>query len=143
MGFLARKTDFYTGGVKGQAQKMLLAAFKKHERSAMKAQAEKLAEAQAERQAQEALKQREESSIVELDDDDAAEAFLKSTPSDAVKSDGVATATPQAAPPADDNSTDSDEVKPSPPCVCEHCSRPTPLGRRKQGKAQAKRRQRC
>ncbi len=40
-GFLARKTDFYTGGGEGQAKTMVLKAFAKHEDAAVKAAKEK------------------------------------------------------------------------------------------------------
>lgn len=36
--FLARKTDFYTGGEKGQAQRILLEKFKRHEENALEKQ---------------------------------------------------------------------------------------------------------
>lgn len=42
--FLARKTDFYIGGAKGEAEKMLLEKFRKNQSAALKAAAEKRSE---------------------------------------------------------------------------------------------------
>lgn len=51
--FLARKTDFYTGGEKGQSQKMILEKFKKYEQIAL----EKVAKLEAEKQEEERVRQ--------------------------------------------------------------------------------------
>ena len=42
--FLARKTDFYVGGTKGQAQQMVLEKFKKYEKIALDKHAKETAE---------------------------------------------------------------------------------------------------
>ena len=42
--FLARKTDFYVGGTKGQAQQMVLEKFKKYEKIATDKHAKEVAE---------------------------------------------------------------------------------------------------
>ena len=75
--FLARKTDFYVGGPKGQAQSMLLEKFKKYEKVALERQAKETAEREeADKQRRERLrKKREEeeaSKIVEINDEEAA-----------------------------------------------------------------------
>lgn len=83
--FLARKTDFYTGGGEGAAEKLVTSKFKKHEATALaKAASEKAERAEQERRRKERLekKKREEraeeeklnseSKIVELTDEQAA-----------------------------------------------------------------------
>ncbi|XP_003706786.1 nuclear distribution C, dynein complex regulator [Megachile rotundata] len=83
--FLARKTDFYTGGGDGAAEKLVTSKFKKHEATALaKAASEKAERAEQERRRKERLekKKREEraeeeklnseSKIVELTDEQAA-----------------------------------------------------------------------
>ncbi|XP_076246580.1 nuclear distribution C, dynein complex regulator [Calliopsis andreniformis] len=83
--FLARKTDFYTGGGEGAAEKLVMSKFKKHESTAVaKANSEKAERAEQERRRKERLekKKREErveeekinstSKIVELTDEQAA-----------------------------------------------------------------------
>lgn len=83
--FLARKTDFYTGGGEGAAEKLVTSKFKKHEATALaKAASEKAERAEQERRRKERLekKKREEraeeeklnseSKIVELTDEEAA-----------------------------------------------------------------------
>ncbi|XP_034183768.1 nuclear distribution C, dynein complex regulator [Osmia lignaria lignaria] len=83
--FLARKTDFYTGGGEGAAEKLVTSKFKKYEATALaKAASEKAERAEQERRRKERLekKKREEraeeeklnseSKIVELTDEQAA-----------------------------------------------------------------------
>ncbi|XP_076752215.1 nuclear distribution C, dynein complex regulator [Xylocopa sonorina] len=83
--FLARKTDFYTGGGEGAAEKLVTSKFKKHEATALaKAASEKAERTEQERRRKERLekKKREEkaeedrfnseSKIVELTDEQAA-----------------------------------------------------------------------
>ncbi|KAK9305455.1 hypothetical protein QLX08_003572 [Tetragonisca angustula] len=82
--FLARKTDFYTGGGEGAAEKLVTSKFKKHEATAIeKAASEKAERAEQEKRRKERLekKKREEkaeeekfnseSKIVELTDEQA------------------------------------------------------------------------
>lgn len=78
--FLARKTDFYVGGEKGQAQKMILEKFKKFEKQALERQAELKAEREEEerkRQERIAKKKAEEEKLLneprikELTDEEA------------------------------------------------------------------------
>ncbi|XP_073982441.1 nuclear distribution C, dynein complex regulator isoform X2 [Rhodnius prolixus] len=78
-GFLARKTDFYTGGPPGGAKNMLLEKFSKHEERAMKEHEKKVAaskEAEMKRKARQAARDKEEAmpkegKIVELTDEEA------------------------------------------------------------------------
>lgn len=79
--FLARKTDFYTGGGEGAAEKLVLSRFKKYEATAIaKDKAEKAERAEQERRRKERLekKKKEEEQmntdarIVELTDEQAA-----------------------------------------------------------------------
>ncbi|XP_391855.2 nuclear migration protein nudC [Apis mellifera] len=83
--FLARKTDFYTGGGEGAAEKLVTSKFKKYEATALaKAASEKAERAEQEKRRKERLekKKREEkaeedkfnseSKIVELTDEQAA-----------------------------------------------------------------------
>jgi hypothetical protein len=74
--FLARKTDFYVGGPKGQAEKMLLEKFRKYERIAMDKHQKEVAEREeADRIRKEKLKKKREeeeaSKIVEVNDEEA------------------------------------------------------------------------
>lgn len=79
-GFLARKTDFYTGGPPGAAKNMLLDKFDKHGERAMKEHEKKIAaskEAEMKRKARQAAREKEEAvskegKIVELTDEEAA-----------------------------------------------------------------------
>lgn len=80
--FLARKTDFYTGGPKGNAQEMMLEKFKKYEKVALEKHRREAAERdEADRVRKEKLKKKKEeeelalkqsSKIVEVTDDEAA-----------------------------------------------------------------------
>lgn len=88
-GFLSRKTDFYTGGLEGgQAEAMVLKAFRKHAQTAQEELAKKKARyAEMDRKHKERLekeKQKEQEPAKEEDDsrivevtDEQAEAFLK------------------------------------------------------------------
>ncbi|XP_060601117.1 nuclear migration protein nudC-like isoform X2 [Ruditapes philippinarum] len=59
--FLARKTDFYTGGQKGESEKMILSKFRKHEKVALEKQAQLKAEREEEeRRRQERIKKKKE-----------------------------------------------------------------------------------
>lgn len=76
--FLARKTDFYHGGAKGQAEKTLMEKFKKYEKVALEKHQKEVEERdEADRVRKEKLrKKREEedaasSKIVEVNDDEA------------------------------------------------------------------------
>ncbi|CAL7943304.1 unnamed protein product [Xylocopa violacea] len=83
--FLARKTDFYTGGGEGAAEKLVTSKFKKHEATALaKAASEKAERTEQERRRKERLEKKKkdekaeedrynsESKIVELTDEQAA-----------------------------------------------------------------------
>lgn len=73
--FLARKTDFYYGGEKGQAEKTLMAKFKKYEKLALEKHQKEVEEREEkDRIRREKLKKEreEESKIVEVNDDEAA-----------------------------------------------------------------------
>ena len=79
-GFLARKTDFYTGGAKGDAQKLLLISYKKHEDAAVRRAAKEKEEREEqerrkkERQAkkeEEMKKQEAQPKIQEITDEEA------------------------------------------------------------------------
>ncbi|XP_033226174.1 nuclear migration protein nudC [Belonocnema kinseyi] len=82
--FLARKTDFYTGGGEGAAEKLVMSIFKRHEATAVtKTETEKAERAEQEKKRRERLekKRKEEqaaekmetdSKIVELTDEQAA-----------------------------------------------------------------------
>jgi uncharacterized iron-regulated protein len=74
--FLARKTDFYTGGPKGQALSMIMEKFKKYEQVAMdRFEREKAERDEADRVRKEKLKKKREeeegAKIVEVNDDEA------------------------------------------------------------------------
>lgn len=77
--FLARKTDFYHGGAKGQAEKTLLEKFKKYEKIALDNHQKEVAERdEQDRIRKEKLKKKREeeekqagSKIVEIDDEEA------------------------------------------------------------------------
>ncbi|XP_046421916.1 nuclear migration protein nudC [Neodiprion pinetum] len=81
--FLARKTDFYTGGGEGAAEKLVMSKFKKHEATAVnKVSAEKAERAEQERRRKERAERKKkeeeeqfksESKIVELTDEQAVE----------------------------------------------------------------------
>ena len=74
--FLARKTDFYYGGEKGQAEKIMLEKFKKYENVAYEKHEREIAEREEkDRIRREKLKKEKEeataSKIVEVNDDEA------------------------------------------------------------------------
>lgn len=76
--FLARKTDFYNGGEKGQAKKTLLEKFHKYEKGANEKHEKEIAERdEQDRMRKEKLKkkreeeEKESSKIVEINDDEA------------------------------------------------------------------------
>lgn len=59
--FLARKTDFYTGGQKGESEKMIIGKFKKYEKIALEKQAQLKAEREEEeRRRQEKIRKKRE-----------------------------------------------------------------------------------
>jgi len=75
--FLARKTDFYVGGTKGQAQQMVLEKFKKYEKIALDKHAKETAERdEADKIRKEKLRKNKEeeerasSKIMEIDDEE-------------------------------------------------------------------------
>jgi len=75
--FLARKSDFYVGGAKGDAQKMVLEKFKKYEKIAMDKHAKETAEREeADKARKEKLKKKKEeeekasSKIMEIDEEE-------------------------------------------------------------------------
>ncbi|CAD5122571.1 DgyrCDS10985 [Dimorphilus gyrociliatus] len=77
--FLARKTDYYTGGKEGEAQRILLEKFKKHQKGALQRVAqEKEEREEQERRRKERLRkkqeeeQRKEAQIQEVTDEEAA-----------------------------------------------------------------------
>lgn len=74
--FLARKSDFYTGGGKGAAEKIVMEKFKKYERVAYERHEKEMAEREeADRIRREKLKKKREEEenqkIVEVDDEEA------------------------------------------------------------------------
>jgi hypothetical protein len=82
--FLARKTDFYHGGPKGQAQTILLEKFKKYEQLALEKHKKEVSEREeADRIRKEKLakkkKEEEESKIVEVNDEEAAKIIAESS----------------------------------------------------------------
>lgn len=74
--FLARKTDFYTGGGPGSAKKLILEKFSKHEGLALSEKAakeQKLKEAEERRKAKKVeSKEKEECTVQELTEEEAA-----------------------------------------------------------------------
>lgn len=88
--FLARKTDFYYGGPKGQAEKTLLEKFKKYEQVAYDKHADEIKEREEQdRLRKERLRKKKEeeekaaaaaqsSKIVEVDDDEASRIIAES-----------------------------------------------------------------
>jgi len=76
--FLARKTDFYNGGEKGQAKKIMLEKFQKYEKLANEKHVQELAEREEQdRIRKEKIKQKKEqeekenAKIIEINDDEA------------------------------------------------------------------------
>lgn len=70
--FLARKTDFYTGGGEGAAEKLVLSKFKKYEATAVARAAAAMAEQERRRKERQEKEQMEtDSRIVELTDEQA------------------------------------------------------------------------
>ncbi len=76
--FLARKTDFYTGGGKGKAETILMEKFKKYEKQALEKHNREVAEREEQdRVRKEKLRQKREqeekesSKIMEVDDEEA------------------------------------------------------------------------
>ncbi|KAJ8668832.1 hypothetical protein QAD02_000091 [Eretmocerus hayati] len=66
--FLARKTDFYTGGGDGAAEKLVMSKFKKYEATAVaKVKAERAERAEQERRRKEKLEKKKREEQAELD----------------------------------------------------------------------------
>ncbi|XP_025602880.1 nuclear migration protein nudC [Athalia rosae] len=105
--FLARKTDFYTGGGEGAAEKLVMSKFKKHETTAIsKLFAEKAERAEQEKRRKEKLEKKKEeekqqlsseSKIVELTDEQADQLQAE------LDNKKVSTETPAVAGPSGDN----------------------------------------
>nr|KAF7432272.1 hypothetical protein H0235_005196 [Vespula pensylvanica] len=85
--FLARKTDFYTGGGEGAAEKLVTGKFKKYEATALaKAAAEKAERAEQERRRKERLeKKRKEEEKTEEEQMDTDSRIVELTDEQAVK----------------------------------------------------------
>lgn len=84
--FLARKTDFYTGGGKGAAEKLVLSKLKKYETSALvKAASEKVERAEQERRRKEVLEKKRKEEQAEEEKIDTDSRIVELTDEQAVK----------------------------------------------------------
>lgn len=84
--FLARKTDFYTGGGEGAAEKLLLSKFKKHEAAALAKAASDIAErAEQERRRKERIEKKKKEEKDEEDKIDNDSRIVELTDEQAVK----------------------------------------------------------
>ncbi|XP_059095990.1 nuclear migration protein nudC-like [Tigriopus californicus] len=114
-GFMARKTDFYTGGEEGQALKMIVQEFKKHENTA-KEEAEKkkkrFEEMNRKQKEKREKEKQEEERIVEVTDEEA-EKILEEQKKPAGSPEVVPASQPSSAGKGDEDDEDDGKLKPN------------------------------